>query len=63
MKDVCKYPEYVNFEFGSVGKATSTKDNPNTAAHFHFWIADGVDTVELGNIVAAELPSRFRRGR
>ncbi|MCD6282319.1 ATP-binding protein [bacterium] len=53
MKDVCKYPDYVNFEYGPIGKATSTKDNPNTSAEFHFWIADGVDTLELGNIVAA----------
>jgi DNA helicase HerA-like ATPase len=56
MNDVCKFPQFVNFDFGAVGKATSTKDSPNTAAYFHFWIADGCETVELGNIVAACTP-------
>ena len=48
----CKFPRYVNFEFGPIGKAMSTKVNPNTAAEFHFWLAEGNDAVELGNIVA-----------
>ncbi len=34
-----KYPHFVNFDFGPVGKATSTKDSPNTAQYFNFWIA------------------------
>jgi len=49
----CKFPSYVNFDFGLIGKASSTKDNPNTASDFHFWVSAHVDTVELGNIVAA----------
>jgi len=49
----CKYPDYVNFEFNPIGKAASTREHPNTAQYFNFWISAGVDTVELGNIVAA----------
>lgn len=49
----CLYPQYANFEYGPIGKAASTKDNPNTAQYFNFWISAGVETVELGNIVAA----------
>jgi hypothetical protein len=49
----CKYPDYVNFEFSPIGKAASTREHPNTAQYFNFWISAGVDTVELGNIVAA----------
>ena len=41
----CLYPQYVNFEYGPIGKAASTKDNPNTAQYFNFWISAGVDTV------------------
>ncbi len=49
----CKFPQYVNAAYGAVGKAASTKDLPNTAQYFNFWLAAGVDTLELGNIVAA----------
>lgn len=49
----CQFPQYVNFEFGAIGKAASTKDLPNTAQYFNFWLAAGVETLELGNIVAA----------
>jgi hypothetical protein len=49
----CKYPSYASFGYGPIGKAASTKENPNTAQYFNFWISAGVDTVELGNIVAA----------
>lgn len=49
----CKYPAYVNFDFKPIGKAASTREHPNTAQYFNFWISAGVDTVELGNIVAA----------
>jgi hypothetical protein len=49
----CKYPDYVNFDFKPIGKAASTREHPNTAQYFNFWISAGVDTVELGNIVAA----------
>src|SRR5690242_5094221 len=49
----CRFPEYVNSGRGAVGKAASTKDLPNTAQYFHFWLSAGVDTLELGNIVGA----------
>jgi len=49
----CRFPAYVNFDYGPIGKAASTRENPNTAQYFNFWISAGVDTVELGNIVAA----------
>jgi hypothetical protein len=49
----CKFPDYVNFEYGPIGTVASTKENPNTAQYFNFWISSGVDSVELGNIVAA----------
>lgn len=49
----CRFPEYANFGYGAVGKAASTKDLPNTAQYFHFWLSAGVDTLELGNIVGA----------
>lgn len=49
----CKFPDYVNLDYGAIGKAASTRDYPNTAQYFNFWISSGVDTVELGNIVAA----------
>jgi uncharacterized protein len=49
----CRFPDYVNFDFGPIGKAASTREHPNTAQYFNFWISAGVDTVELGNIVAA----------
>lgn len=49
----CKNPEFVNFKYGTIGKAASTRENPNTAQYFNFWISAGVDTVELGNIVGA----------
>jgi uncharacterized protein len=49
----CKYPQYLNIGYGAVGKAASTKDLPNTAQYFHFWLSSGVDTLELGNIVGA----------
>ncbi|MCB1188448.1 ATP-binding protein [bacterium] len=49
----CKHPEYVNFEFGSIGKSASTRANPNTAQYFYFWLAAGASTLELGNIVGA----------
>jgi hypothetical protein len=49
----CKFPQYVNFEFGPIGKAASTRDHPNTAQYFNFWLAAGCDSLELGNIVAA----------
>ena len=52
-KPKCVSPEYVNFGFGAIGKAASTKDEPNTAQYFNFWISAGVESVELGNIVAA----------
>lgn len=51
-KERCKFPQYVNFDHGPIGKAMSTKQSPNTAAEFHFWLGEGVDSVELGNIVA-----------
>jgi len=51
-KDRCKFPDYVNFDFGPIGKAMSTKINPNTASEFHFWLGEGEESVELGNIVA-----------
>jgi DNA helicase HerA-like ATPase len=49
----CKNPEFVNFKYGTIGKAASTRENPNTAQYFNFWISAGVDSVELGNIVGA----------
>jgi hypothetical protein len=49
----CKFPQYATFEFGPIGKAASTRENPNTAQYFNFWLAAGCDTLELGNIVAA----------
>lgn len=49
----CKFPQYINSTLGAVGKAASTKDLPNTAQYFHFWLSAGVDTLELGNIVGA----------
>ena len=49
----CKFPDYVNFAYDPIGKAASTREHPNTAQYFNFWISAGVDTVELGNIVAA----------
>jgi len=52
-RPACKYPEYVNFDYKPIGKAASTKDHPNTAQYFNFWISAGVETAELGNIVAA----------
>lgn len=48
-----RYPEYVNIEYGAIGKAASTKDLPNTAQYFNFWISAGIDSLELGNIVGA----------
>lgn len=53
LESKCKYPRYANFEYGAIGKAASTKENPNTAQYFNFWISAGVESVELGNIVAA----------
>jgi uncharacterized protein len=53
LESKCKFPSYVNFSYGAIGKAASTKENPNTAQYFNFWMSAGVDTVELGNIVAA----------
>lgn len=53
LESKCKYPRYANFAFGAIGKAASTKENPNTAQYFNFWISAGVESVELGNIVAA----------
>lgn len=53
IRSLCKFPSYVNFDYGPIGKSTSTKEHLNTATDFHFWIAEGVDTLELGNIVAA----------
>jgi len=52
-----KFPEYINGDFGPIGKSTSTRSNPNTAAYFYFWISRDNDTVELGNVVAAVLES------
>lgn len=49
----CKHPEFINFKYGTIGKAASTRENPNTAQYFNFWISAGVDSVELGNIVGA----------
>ncbi|MCH7472384.1 ATP-binding protein [bacterium] len=48
-----KNPEYVNLDYGPIGKAASPKDSPNTAKYFNFWISAGIESVELGNIVAA----------
>ncbi len=53
VRSLCKFPQYVNFDYGPIGKSTSTKEQLNTATDFHFWIAEGVDSLELGNIVAA----------
>ena len=48
----CKFPEHVNFDFGSIGKAMRTKLSPNTASECHFWLGAGIVTLELGNILA-----------
>ena len=59
-----KFPSYVNMEFGAIGKAASTKDLPNTAQYFNFWLSTGVDSLELGNIVGATSHHRTsERGR
>jgi hypothetical protein len=49
----CKHPEFINNDFGPIGKAASTREHPNTAQYFNFWISAGQESVELGNIVAA----------
>ena len=48
-----KFNEYVNLEWGFVGKGASTEKHPNTSSYFHFWLSRKEQNLELGNIVAA----------
>ncbi len=48
--------DYLNMEFGIVGRTTATRSEPNTSSEFSFWLSDkkeALDSVEIGNIVAA----------
>src|SRR5262249_10551841 len=46
--------DFVNTEYGVIGRTVSTKMEPNTSSKFHFWIADREESnIEIGNIVAA----------
>jgi hypothetical protein len=50
-----RYEEFLNTEYGVIGRTASTKSEPNTSSEFLFWISkkkEGVD-LEIGNIVAA----------
>ena len=51
-KSVCKHPEYVNFQSGVIGLTSATRQLPNTANEFYFWLEEGEERVQLGNIVA-----------
>ena len=48
-----KFNDYVNLEWGFVGKGASTEKHPNTSSYFHFWLSRKEQNLELGNIVAA----------
>lgn len=50
-----KFERYVNYAAGPLGKTTATKDEPNTASFFHFWVAKGNENLELGNVIAARM--------
>lgn len=50
------FSNFLNVEFGVIGKTASTRSEPNTTNIFHFWISgDGSSKgkIEIGNIVAA----------
>jgi DNA helicase HerA-like ATPase len=51
-----KFRLYVNHEYGEIGKVAATSQKVNTSSYFHFWVARGVVSLELGNIVAAVRP-------
>lgn len=47
---------FLNMDFGVIGRTVSTKYEPNTSSEFQFWVADKDEVrgkIEIGNIVAA----------
>jgi hypothetical protein len=57
MNDDCLKPnEFLNIQFGVIGKTASTRAEPNTTSSFHFWISaedSAKGKIEIGNIIAA----------
>ncbi len=51
-----KYQEYVNHQFGELGRVAAPRGRANTSSYFYFWVAREVESLELGNIVAAVRP-------
>lgn len=50
------FSQFLNLEYGVVGRTASTKNEPNTSSEYHFWIAkkdEAIGRIEIGNIVAA----------
>jgi hypothetical protein len=50
------FAQFLNVDYGIIGRTASTKSEPNTSSEFHFWVAardEATRHIEIGNIVAA----------
>jgi uncharacterized protein len=47
---------FLNMDYGVIGRTVSTKSEPNTSSKFQFWVADREEArgrIEIGNIIGA----------
>jgi uncharacterized protein len=54
--------QFLNEDYGIVGRTVSTKFEPNTSSRFYFWVAardEAMRRIEIGNIVAAVADDRL----
>ena len=56
VQTTCKFPQYINTDYGPIGKAASTREHPNTAQYFNFWLSAGVDPLTPSPRTALQMP-------